>query len=192
MPRAPSLSASRSAANFALRVAVRAAGAGIDLDRVVAVCPVLRPRNTMQALETGSGSIGAIFSSAGIARSPPSPAVSPGATISATCTGSARCRPRPSIWSRAIRAFPTSIPTWKATRSPAAPWEGLDVPTRIIAAEDDPVIPATDLADLARSSALSVSHFPHGGHCGFVAGYSLRIWLDEAIADLASTHDFGQ
>ena len=39
--------------NFALRVAVRAAGAGIELDRVVAVCPVLRPKNTMQALETG-------------------------------------------------------------------------------------------------------------------------------------------
>ena len=50
------------------------------------------------------------------------------ATTSATCAGSARSRPRPSIWSRAIRAFPTSIPTWKATRSPAAPSKGSTYP----------------------------------------------------------------
>jgi len=39
--------------NFALRVAVRAPAAGIDLAKVVAICPVLRPQSTMHALETG-------------------------------------------------------------------------------------------------------------------------------------------
>ncbi len=39
--------------NFALRVAARAPAAGIDLARVVAICPVLRPHSTMRALEEG-------------------------------------------------------------------------------------------------------------------------------------------
>ena len=37
--------------NFALRVALAAPAAGIALDRVVAVCPVLDPARTMEALE---------------------------------------------------------------------------------------------------------------------------------------------
>ena len=47
--------------NFALRAAARAPAAGIDLTKVVAVCPVLRPQSTMRALEDGCGSI-AVFS----------------------------------------------------------------------------------------------------------------------------------
>src|SRR5690606_11952117 len=39
--------------NFALRVAVRAPAAGIALEKVVAICPVLNPISTMHALESG-------------------------------------------------------------------------------------------------------------------------------------------
>lgn len=39
--------------NFALRVAVRAQRSGLELAKVVAICPVLRPHSTMEALETG-------------------------------------------------------------------------------------------------------------------------------------------
>jgi hypothetical protein len=57
----------------------------------------------------------------------------------------------------------------------------LAVPTRIIAAADDPVIPIEDLADVAVTSALSVDVFPHGGHCAFIENYRLRSWLDRAV-----------
>src|SRR5690606_33850116 len=40
--------------NFALRVAARAPSAGLNLERAVAVCPVLRPHSTMEVLEKGS------------------------------------------------------------------------------------------------------------------------------------------
>src|SRR5690606_9377221 len=40
--------------NFALRVAARAAAQSLRIDRVVAVCPVLRPHSTMEVLERGS------------------------------------------------------------------------------------------------------------------------------------------
>ena len=57
----------------------------------------------------------------------------------------------------------------------------LAVPTRMIAAADDPVIPIADLADVAVTSALQIDVFPHGGHCAFLENYRLRSWLDRAV-----------
>ena len=57
----------------------------------------------------------------------------------------------------------------------------LTVPTVLIAAVDDPVIPSVDLARLAQAPALEVAQLPQGGHCGFVDSYSLRSWIDERI-----------
>ncbi|HEX4973016.1 MAG TPA: alpha/beta fold hydrolase, partial [Steroidobacteraceae bacterium] len=39
--------------NFALRVAARAPAAGIELERAIGICPVLRPHTTMDVLEQG-------------------------------------------------------------------------------------------------------------------------------------------
>src|SRR3546814_15925587 len=39
--------------NFALRLALRAPGAGLQLAPVAAVCPVLDPARTMDAMEAG-------------------------------------------------------------------------------------------------------------------------------------------
>jgi predicted alpha/beta-fold hydrolase len=39
--------------NFALRVAARADAADLDIRRVVAICPVLNPEQTMEALDSG-------------------------------------------------------------------------------------------------------------------------------------------
>jgi predicted alpha/beta-fold hydrolase len=44
----------------------------------------------------------------------------------------------------------------------------LTVPTSILAAADDPIIPADDLARLARPPQLRLHCEPHGGHCGFI------------------------
>jgi predicted alpha/beta-fold hydrolase len=57
----------------------------------------------------------------------------------------------------------------------------LDVPARLIAAADDPVIPIADLKDVAVSPQLSIDVYPRGGHCAFLESYSLRSWLDVAV-----------
>jgi predicted alpha/beta-fold hydrolase len=46
----------------------------------------------------------------------------------------------------------------------------LCVPSSLLLAEDDPIVPAADLARLAASSQLTVARTRHGGHCGFVLG----------------------
>ena len=60
----------------------------------------------------------------------------------------------------------------------------LRVPSHILFARDDPVIPARDLERIARPESLSVTVTEHGGHCGFVESYSLRNWAERQIAHL--------
>ncbi len=50
---------------------------------------------------------------------------------------------------------------------------GLTVPSEILLADDDPVIPVADVARLAHSPALRIRRSRYGGHCGFIANYRL-------------------
>ena len=167
--------------NFALRVAARAPAAGLDLARVVAICPVLRPHSTMRALEEGLWVYRKYF----LRR------------WRRSLLAKAACFPELYDF-RDLRELPTLTATTEffATRYAGFPdldsylqgyavtgdvLANLGVPTRIIAAADDPVIPIEDLADVAVTSALSVDVFPHGGHCAFIEDYRLRSWLDRAV-----------
>ena len=48
----------------------------------------------------------------------------------------------------------------------------LRVPASVLLAEDDPIVPAADLARLAASPLLTVVRTRYGGHCGFTSGVS--------------------
>ncbi len=167
--------------NFALRAAVRAPAAGIPLTRVVAICPVLRPHSTMRALEQGLWVYREYF----LRR------------WRRSLSAKAACFPELYDFGD-LRRFPTLTSTTEffVTRYAGFPdldsylngyaitgdaLSRLEVPARLIAAADDPVIPVEDLADLAITSALSVSVFPQGGHCAFLEDYRLRSWLDDAV-----------
>lgn len=167
--------------NFALRTAIRAPGAGIAITKVVAVCPVLRPASTMRALEEGLWVYRLYF----LRR------------WRRSLLAKAACFPELYDFGD-LRRFPTLTATTEffATQYARFPnlesylngyaitgdaLAGLTVPTRLIAAADDPVIPIEDLEDIARTPALSVEVVPHGGHCAFLEDYGLRSWLDRAV-----------
>jgi len=169
--------------NFALRVAARAPVAGIDLARVVAICPVLRPHSTMRALEEGLWVYRKYF----LRR------------WRRSLLAKAACFPELYDFGN-LRKLPTLTATTEFFATRYAGFPDLDsylqgyavtgnalanlvVPTRIFAAADDPVIPIEDLDDVAVTSALSVDVFPHGGHCAFIEDYRLRSWLDGAVLD---------
>jgi len=170
--------------NFALRVAARARAAALPLTRAVAICPVLRPHSTMHALENGLWVYRHYFLT----------------------------RWRRSLLAKAatfpelydfgdLRRFPTLTETTEFFVARYTNFPDLDsylhgyditgpvladleVPTRLYASADDPVIPIVDLADLASSRALKISVMPHGGHCGFLESYNLVSWLDHAVLDM--------
>jgi predicted alpha/beta-fold hydrolase len=57
----------------------------------------------------------------------------------------------------------------------------LSAPATILAADDDPIIPAADLQRLARTENLRIVRTRHGGHTGFVARLSGVSWTDEFV-----------
>jgi uncharacterized protein len=167
--------------NFAMRVAVRAPAAGLDLTKVVAICPVLRPQSTMHALESGlwvyrdyflwrwrrsllakAACFPDLYDFGDLRRFP---------TLTATTE----------FFVRRYTPFPDLDAYLQGYAVTGDALAGLTIPTRLIAAADDPVIPIVDLDDLARPAALKIEVFPRGGHCAFLESYRLRSWLDRAV-----------
>jgi uncharacterized protein len=59
-------------------------------------------------------------------------------------------------------------------------------PVRIIAAADDPVIPAASVLELRGAADVTVTNT--GGHCGFIDSWRMTSWLDRAILEHFERH----
>jgi predicted alpha/beta-fold hydrolase len=59
----------------------------------------------------------------------------------------------------------------------------VSVPTLLIAAADDPVIPVVDLPRIARPAGLTVVATERGGHCGFLPSLRGASWIDGQMAN---------
>jgi predicted alpha/beta-fold hydrolase len=167
--------------NFALRIAARAVRDGLDIGRVLAVCPVLKPHSTMLALDRGFWLYRRYF----LARWRRSLL--------------AKAQAFPDLYQFGdLRRFDTLTATTKFFVENYTEFESLDryldgyaivgdalsaieTPGRILVAEDDPIIPVADLALIARPASLEVTALRHGGHCGFVDHLNGPSWIDREI-----------
>ena len=61
--------------------------------------------------------------------------------------------------------------------------EGITIPTTIITAEDDPIIPVEDFYDLHTSDATRLIVQPYGGHNGFLEGWRLNGWYEKVMVE---------
>jgi predicted alpha/beta-fold hydrolase len=171
--------------NFALRVAVRANAAGIELARVIAVCPVLKPVNTMHALDTGLWVYRHYF----LARWRRSLEEKARAFPGLYRFGDLKRFRSLSDTTRFFVENYTEFESLEAYLSGyAVTGEALaeiNVPARIILALDDPVIPSGDIEDVAKPDRLELTLVDRGGHCGFVDSALGPAWVDrEIVADL--------
>lgn len=66
----------------------------------------------------------------------------------------------------------------------------LVVPASILLANDDPVIPSTGVARLAKPTALTIDRTRWGGHCGFLTDYRLRTWSDDYLVQAFASSDW--
>jgi len=174
--------------NFALRVARNAPAAGFALDRVVAVSPVVRPKNVLRALADGFPIYEKYF------------------------VGKWRrsLKRKQRLWperynldswfrhrnladqTRHLVADYTEFPDMDAYLegySIAGDYmAGLEVSSLIVTAADDPIIPLADFDLLARPPALDLEVWPHGGHCGFLANWRLESWIEQRIVSELCQH----
>lgn len=59
----------------------------------------------------------------------------------------------------------------------------LKVPAAVLLAQDDPIIPAADLARLAASVRLRVTVTRYGGHCGFLTHWLRPSYAEDYVAE---------
>jgi predicted alpha/beta-fold hydrolase len=175
--------------NFALRVALRAPAAGIPLAGVAAVCPAVHPPNILTAIEGGSPIYDIYFMM--------------------QWRESLRRKQRlfPDRYSFPPEVYKLSMR--ELTRfliENFTEFDGLDaylhgysiagdrlaaleVPAAILTSRDDPIIPVSDFEELVLPPTVRLDVARHGGHCGFITGWSLRSWAEDWLA--ARVAEFG-
>lgn len=62
--------------------------------------------------------------------------------------------------------------------------QDLPIPTTLLTAADDPIIPVEDFERLNLNNRTVLNIQPFGGHNGFIEGISLRSWYETRVVSL--------
>lgn len=168
--------------NFALRLALRAPGAGIRLRHVVAVSPVIRPAAGLAAIERAPWLYHAYFMRKWRRSLRRKQAFFPDRYA---FDGLLRLNMR-DLTEALVRRY-TEFPGLEAYLDgysvAGERLAGIEVPTTIVTAGDDPVIPLADFLELKLPPGAELNVSPLGGHCGFIGDPRLRSWAAEFIVE---------
>lgn len=170
--------------NFALRVAASAVKAGLRLERAVAVCPVLRPHSTMDVLERGSFVYRHYFMSKWKRSLRLKQALFPQLYDFGSILEQRSIKSMTEILIERFSEFADLDAYLTGYAIVGNALASLQVPGYILSALDDPIIPAKDLQDLARTPFLHINAIAHGGHCGFMDRLNGPSWADRQVATL--------
>ena len=170
--------------NFALRVAARATSAGINLDRAIGICPVLRPHSAMEILENGPFIYQQYFIGKWKRSLRIKQALFPKVFDFGSVLAQKSIRMMTELMVEQYSEFGSIDAYLDGYAITGDALADLQVPSHIVSALDDPIIPSTDLQDLARSPNLHVHAVKHGGHCGFMDRFNAESWADRKVARL--------
>lgn len=170
--------------NFCLRVGARARAAGIRVERIVAVCPVLDPATTLDALERGPAVYHRYFMHKWTRSLRLKQAAWPGLYDFGDMLREASLR---SMTERMVLKY-TDYPDLAAYLSGYAitggALESLEAPAHVITSQDDPMILTHDLARIARPASLELTVTARGGHCGYMDSLSGPSWIDRKMLSM--------
>jgi pimeloyl-ACP methyl ester carboxylesterase len=185
--------------NFALRLALRAPDAGLPLAHVAAVCPVLDPARTMDAMEQGLPVYLWYFERKWRGSLARKRALFPQTHAFDDRVLGLRMRPLTQWMVERHTDFGTLESYFDGYSIAGDRLSGVQVPVSILMAEDDPVIPVDGFRMLRLPPGATLEISPWGGHCGFLEsarldGFAER-WiaqrLDDALATRTAEHHAG-
>jgi uncharacterized protein len=168
--------------NFALRVAARAEAVGIPLARVMAVCPVLDPASTLDAMEHGPRLYERYFMKKWRRSLQIKASLFPQRYRFGDLRRFRGLRDMTDFFVRDYSEYDDLDSYLAGYAIVGDRLATLAAPTLLVAATDDPVIPARDLARLARPPGLRVLATTRGGHCGFLPSMAGTSWIDGQMA----------
>jgi predicted alpha/beta-fold hydrolase len=173
--------------NFCLRVGARAPSAGIRIARIVAVCPVLNPATTLEALERGPSVYRDYFLFKWRRSLQLKQAAWPGDYDFGDMIRD------PSLTAMTERMvlkytdFPDLATYLGGYAITGNVLETLEAPAHLLTSKDDPMILTHDLEGVARPRSLEITITSRGGHCGYMDAVSGPSWVDRRIADELAT-----
>ncbi len=167
--------------NFSLRVGARARDAGIELERVVAVCPVIDPEHTLARLESGWALYRQYFVWKWRRSLRKKQAAWPHAFDLSDVIRLDNLTDMTDVLVRHYGGFPSLEQYLHGYAVVDDVLASLEARTRIISAADDPIIPASDLQRIARPRTLQVTVTSFGGHCGFYDGGDGPTWIEREV-----------
>ena len=168
--------------NFALRVAARAPEAGLHLTAALAVCPVIDPAQGLNGIERAPWFYQMYFlrkwRSSLLRKQQLFPEVA--LFTRAELAGNLR-QLTASLVERHTRfgSLDAYLDGYSVAGDTLA---ALRVPTDILTAADDPVIPLAGFHKLQLPAIAHLDIVDSGGHCGFIDDLSLHSWSEDYIA----------
>lgn len=168
--------------NFALRVAMQAPGAGLNIRHVIGVCPVINPANAMRAMDE-SGWIYQHYFERKWSRSIRKkkelfPDLYGGDDMDAIKGLNART----DYMARKYNHYESAAHYYDGYSIGHGRLEALEVPATVLTSADDPVIPVHDFDELEKMPHIELHVARHGGHCGFLSNWRLESAAEDLIA----------
>ncbi|MDP6435760.1 MAG: alpha/beta fold hydrolase [Gammaproteobacteria bacterium] len=167
--------------NFALRVAAAATEYSLDLHSVVAICPVLDPAQTMAALDGGWVFYRKFFIWKWRDSLQKKMQCFPELYRFRDLNRFTRLEAMTDHFVRHYTEYDDLQSYLRGYAITGDRLETLRVPSCVLLADDDPVIPVHGLSELHRTEALKVFLSQRGGHCGFIEALNVPSWLDNFI-----------
>jgi predicted alpha/beta-fold hydrolase len=183
-PQLPMLAAGYSlGGNFALRLALRARAAGLPLQRVAAICPVLDPARTMAQMESGLPLYLRYFERKWRRSLSRKRELFPQAHDFGDDVLRLRMRALTEWMVLRHTDFATLDDYFDGYSVAGERLRQLPIPADVLMAADDPVIPLQEFQALAGTPNLRVELAAHGGHCGFIERASLDGYAERWVAE---------
>lgn len=168
--------------NFALRVALAAPAAGLALDRVVSVCPVIDPSAELLKLEQALWVYHWYFTRNWRVSLKRKQQLFPQEQFFMRGELRQDLRGLTSMLVKRRTNFGSLDSYLEGYSVAGSRMADMQVPTTILTARNDPVIPVTDFQDLILSPAVELDIAEEGGHCGFLMDWRLHTFTDDYIA----------
>jgi predicted alpha/beta-fold hydrolase len=172
--------------NFALRIALRAPAAGIDLSYAFAVCPPLDPGASLTQIEIAPWMYERYFIGKWVDSLKRKQALFPHLYDFSSWLKKPTLR---DLTARMVESYTDygRLENYLDGYSIAGDrLAGLSVPAAIVTATDDPVIPIGDYHGLGVPASTEMILTDHGGHCGFIEDWRLKSWIEDLLVERLS------
>jgi predicted alpha/beta-fold hydrolase len=169
--------------NFAMRAALRAEQAGLDIARVVAVNPVINPANAMIAMEQGLKFYERYFERKWSRSLRIKQKAFPDLYGEETWYDIKGLRERTHYLATRHAGFANADEYFRGYSIAENRLAPLTVPSTILTSEDDPVVPVDDFRELPDNPELELIVTRYGGHCGFLKNWKLESMAEDLIAE---------